>query len=364
MRELASKAVTQYRSRGLIRVIGLGWLFVGKTIDARCKTLAAFWNHLLEREYSLGTIFIAYYRGFDPKTYCWLDISHNDPDDYAADPAEYADVNTGYRDVIGNDYSFHRFSSRYTDAIPELFGTIEGGTFRPSDRAERSLPELLRTTGSLVLKPMKGSQGSGFYHLEYDGSRVLVNGEERDEKTVESIVDDCTAYTVTEYVRQHDYAAQIYDRTPNTIRVLTIVDPDTGDPVLLRACHRFGSSESHPTDNWSRSGYAAPLDVDTGTIKEIVLLDESGRRSSRETHPETGSQVAGITVPFWNETTAVVLRLADIHRPAPIIGWDVIISEDGPKVVEANTPGQHLIQFERGVYEDERFRSLVDNHPA
>ncbi|WP_276253242.1 sugar-transfer associated ATP-grasp domain-containing protein [Halomontanus rarus] len=360
MWKLLERVTTYYHSEGLLRLIGGIWLILGQNVHSACFTLAQLWDDICEREYSLRTIFVSYYRGFKPKTYCWLDIQNNDPNCYAADVGEYAGLNSGYEDVTGNDYAFYRLSKRYTDAIPDLYGTIENGGFVPVDTQENSILDLVRTHRIIVLKPMTGSQGDGFYRIEYNGSGFLINDELRSGQEVQDTIEKLTNYTVTEYITQHDYCSQIYERTPNTIRILTIIDPRTHESVVLRACHRFGSSDSYPTDNWSRSGYAAPVDVDTGRIKEIILLNEIGQRFYSEQHPETGSQVTGITVPYWEKSKDVVRRLADLHRPAPIIGWDVIITEDGPIIIEANTPGDHLIQFEKGLYEDARFRRLMN----
>jgi hypothetical protein len=170
---------------------------------------------------------------------------------------------------------------------------------------------------------------------------------------------DLDGYLVTEFVSQHPYAADIYPGATNTIRLYSIVDPETGAASVLQATHRFGSSDSEPTDNWSRGGYCAPIDVETGRIKRLNVLDGCHRKRL-ECHPETDARVAGVTVSFWEAVRALVRTVAELHYQAPLVGWDVVVGEAGPVLIEGNArPDPDLLQMERGVLTDPRARRLL-----
>jgi hypothetical protein len=163
---------------------------------------------------------------------------------------------------------------------------------------------------------------------------------------------------VTEFVRQHAYADAIFPDATNTLRVHSIVDPETGTPAIFRPVHRFGSAESAPTDNGSRGGYVAPVDERTGEIGRLVVLDDPPR-SRPERHPETGCVVRGVTVPYWEDVRELVRDAADLHGQAPLVGWDVVVTGDGPVLIEGNArPSPILLQLERGLFEDRRMRRL------
>jgi hypothetical protein len=226
--------------------------------------------------------------------------------------------------------------------------------------AEDTLPEILTREGKLVLKPMTGGKGKGVCVLHGTERTRLENGTETIEAPVGNLIADLDGYLVTEFVRQHGYAEQIFPEATNTIRIHSIVDPNSGEISLLRASHRFGSPKSIPTDNWSRGGYVAPIDIDTGEIGRLIVLDDPPR-SRPQRHPETGAQVAGVTVPYWEELCDLVREAAELHRYAPFVGWDVAVTDEGPLLVEANArPSVVGLQLTEGLYRDQRVRTLLE----
>jgi hypothetical protein len=211
----------------------------------------------------------------------------------------------------------------------------------------------------LVLKPRAGSKGDGVHIVEWSDEGFSVDGRPVQRVDVESLVDGLDDYIATEFVTQHAYADSIYRDATNTLRVFSIVDPETGEAGVLRAAHRFGSAASAPTDNWSRGGYCAPVDVDIGRVGRLVTLEDPPR-SRHERHPETGERVEGVTVPYWEEVRELVRTVADLHSQAPLVGWDIAVGEAGPVLIEGNErPGKELLQLERGIFEDPRARHLL-----
>src|SRR5690606_10909580 len=55
-----------------------------------------------------------------------------------------------------------------------------------------------------------------------------------------------------------------------------------------------------------------------------------------EHHPDTGVCFEGFTLPYWNDTTNLVLRAHQAFPELGVIGWDVAITEQGPVLIEAN----------------------------
>ena len=189
---------------------------------------------------------------------------------------------------------------------------------------------------------------------------IHINGEHEGEDHLSTLVDRLDRYLVFEYVSQHDYAEDIYPDATNTLRLHTIVNPETHEVSMVRPLHRFGSAQSAPTDNWSRGGYIAPIDEVSGRVGSLLVV-EGSERTKRKTHPETGSRIAGIDVPYWEAACELVTKAARIHSNCPVIGWDVLISPDGPVLIEANArPSVLGLQMESGLWSDIRFRKLCD----
>ncbi len=55
---------------------------------------------------------------------------------------------------------------------------------------------------------------------------------------------------VTPLVREHDYAHRMCPSSSNTLPLLTLRDPTSGEPFVAAALQRFGTSESGWVDNW------------------------------------------------------------------------------------------------------------------
>ena len=58
--------------------------------------------------------------------------------------------------------------------------------------------------------------------------------------------------------------------------------------------------------------------------------------STVDVHPESRERIEGTPVPFFSEALAVCKRAHQLIGRAPLIGWDVAITADGPILVEGN----------------------------
>ncbi|MGW8179033.1 MAG: sugar-transfer associated ATP-grasp domain-containing protein, partial [bacterium] len=64
------------------------------------------------------------------------------------------------------------------------------------------------------------------------------------------------------------------------------------------------------------------------------------------------------------EAEEMVINASDMLRDElPYIGWDVIITEDGPRIIEGNPwPGIQLIQVHYPLFNNVRFREFMEFH--
>lgn len=350
-----------YAEQGPIRTIGAVIRFVGNEIVERRVRLDEIREEDAGRGYPLGLRLRAARHGVSAHTYLWLGLDAADVDRYLTSSAPFREVNDGHVRPIHDKYTFQLLTEPYVGSLPTLYGVIDQGTFTaPVDpHRDDDVLAVLERAGALVLKPTTGLKGTGIYVLESGDEGILVNGQSRERAAVAELLGGLDEYLVTAFVRQHAYAASIFPAATNTLRVFSILDPDTGDAHVLRATHRFGSAASAPTDNWSRGGYCAPVDVETGVIGRLLRI-EGTQRVSLDHHPETGAPVEGVTVPAWDAVRDLVGDVATLHRQAPFVGWDVVVSADGPVLLEGNArPGIRLLQLERGALEDERLRRLL-----
>jgi hypothetical protein len=198
---------------------------------------------------------------------------------------------------------------------------------------------LLAARGELVVKPRNGMQGSGV--------RIVRPG------------DDDRRPRPNEFasikVVQHPYAAAIYPHSVNTVRVVTAWDAEADDFFVMAAAHRFGTATSGRVDNWSAGGVASGVDLETGRLAPAIRQVNFDRdRTWWRRHPDTGAPIEGVEIPHFARMCGELLELCR-RFPQIFVGWDVVITEDGWTVLEANRfPALNLFQLHRPLLADPR----------
>lgn len=303
------------------------------------------------------------------------DLDSHDPDAFLSELQRYRlykSLNGEHRYLIDDKLSQHWMLSDYPSNRPTAYGLVDRGRLHstgdtaydgdPRPVAE-VLPSMIRDHGTLVLKQLRGKAGKEVLICEYDGEYRL-DGEDVSEETLVDELAELSHYLVTEYVEQHDYANELYPHSPNTIRVLTLWDNELGELHTPFAAQRIGTDQSRPIDNFSAGGIAAEIDVETGELGSAVQFPFSGDVSWYDTHPDTGAQLKGATVPDWESILETVEEIALANTDIPAIGWDVIVDGSGePVIIEANTGTDFdMVQVHRPLLEDQRVARIAARH--
>ena len=144
----------------------------------------------------------------------------------------------------------------------------------------------------------------------------------------------------------HPDMAAIAGPAIGCIRVVTVND-GTG-PAPAYAVWKLPAPRAMSDNFWQAGSLLAHLDLSTGSVTRCVIgtgLDQQ----EAATHPVSGAPIVGATMPHWDDT----LRIAcDAHAVFPefgICGFDIAVTEDGPKVLECNdNPSHNLYQIGAG----------------
>lgn len=206
-------------------------------------------------------------RGYRPVSYTLYDLSPARAGEYLPDKARLQTLYSSRaastffingpfaRTVLDDKLLFTTLLSPQLP-IPSILALIEKGeTFVREHTHKHDVLSLAEAHGSVILKPSDGSRGRGIHRPDLEPTPIL-NGRAVTPEQVRELTKKLDNYLVTEAVQQAPYAETICPVTTNTLRVMTFVDPDTHEPFIARAVHRFGSHETRPTDNWSRGGTA------------------------------------------------------------------------------------------------------------
>lgn len=315
-----------------------------------------------------------YRHGFASSRGELYDISPDNVDAYLSDAdwTKTRHVVKPYESGLMVKPLFHRLlSETHAHLLPDAYGIISDGTIAQPTGFDGDLADIddllaLARRQPLVIKPVDGLMGKDVHVLGSDEGALTVDGAATRPTEARELLADVPESIIVEYVQQAGYASDIYPKTPNTIRLLTMVDPDDDEPFLAAAVHRFGTAQSEPVDNASAGGVFAGIDRETGTFKEVVTPAESGAVNRFTEHPDTGVAITGQTVPGWERITEQVLDLtAEFGWMWPCVGWDVIATdEDGSlSIIEGNE--RSAVDFHQ-TYEpllaDDRVRRFYEHH--
>lgn len=138
--------------------------------------------------------------------------------------------------------------------------------------------------------------------------------------------------TLTDWLGRSDVA---------NMRIVTGHFPDEA-PCIIAAGLRVPSRFT--TFGHDRSVLMAPVGLSDGRLGVAHLRNTCG--SGYAKHPDTGADIAGRILPRWNEMKELVLAAHHTCPWMPFIGWDVVDSDQGLVLLEANAYwGANVVQL-------------------
>jgi Sugar-transfer associated ATP-grasp len=253
--------------------------------------------------------------------------------------------------------------------VPKVYAVIEHGTVLP---LKQPIPPVVQSTwlntcqaanGRIVIKPVAGAGGNGVTVLSAQDGLLYLGDERITEGEAQALVNSLDEYILSEFVQQGEYAATLFPHTANTIRIVTIIDPDTGEPHMAFACQRVGSERSRPVDNFSKGGLFSEIDLESGRLGLFACMAGDQHVTWLERHPDTSARLEGIQVPQWDELKGTILAAASSLPYLKSLAWDIVVLDDGVSVLEADAYGvdQDLIPH-HPLLKDERVRRFFEYH--
>lgn len=231
-----------------------------------------------------------------------------------------------YSNVVTPGFTFSKY--HFYKRIPDLFSREI--IVAPYCGEERFI-DFLKRHKRIVVKPDTGSAGKGVEALEYTDD--LAAKQYFDTTTIEEPI------ICEEFIRQHDVLNQLNPYAVNSIRLVSLLHDN--EVKILSATLKIGAGEEI-TDNLSRGGIGAQVDVDTGIV---TTYGKDFERNTYTHHPVTGKQIIGLQIPNWDMAVSIV---KSAHKRLPqclLYGWDIAITENGVDIVEANNkPGCRIMQ--------------------
>jgi len=306
--------------------------------------------------------------GFLSLTYRMCQIDRFGPQNYVTDRMRYLRtpfLNGSYAVVLDDKLIFNEVFRRHPGLLPETYALLRRDRVVPlnSDRvcSYDDILKLLERKHRLIIKPTTGGGGGNVVLLEQRESGAAWNGEAVGPEQIRARMKENRDRLVMEFVEQARYAREIHGASANTIRVLCLWDDDENRPFAARAVQRFGSPATAPVDNITQGGLDAAVDLETGRLGKGARMTPEGRPEFHEHHPDTGARIEGVVVPHWRETLSALLAVAEKYPNLPYVGWDVLITDDGFRLLEGNNmSGLWMFQVHGPLLADPRVRRFYE----
>jgi hypothetical protein len=127
---------------------------------------------------------------------------------------------------------------------------------------------------------------------------------------------------------------------------------ERGEYEVTNAAFRMAQGDNIVVDNFHAGGILAKVDIRTGVLGRATdgALALGPGTGWCERHPETGGTILGRRLPLWPQVLDLARRAhATAFRDHVVIGWDVAICDDGPRLIEGNKgPDLDLVQRSHG----------------
>lgn len=250
---------------------------------------------------------------------------------------------------LQNKWFFYLHFARLGMPVPECYGVFDANFGFTADgetlRSEADLRALIERRGitNFVTKPVSGSQGRGVKLITVVGDgEVYVEGSGEpglDLNELATVLQDTSSMghgagtLVQQQLAQHQALRELSPTAAANIRVITLRRPN-GSAVVTSASMRIGRVGASMS-NASQGGLLARVDPATGVINAVRDGMYIGSQLV-ENHPDTGLRLTGRTVPHWDDVLAICLNGARNLPGMASVGWDVILTDEGPKLLEGN----------------------------
>ena len=243
--------------------------------------------------------------------------------------------------VMSDDkYVFSMTFGKYIE-VPQTYAIIENGKLVAvsEEISDENLYSFLVDKNGGVIKDRCGYNGYGIYVFKVIDNNLTYNGKIVSKEELSDIVADFKAGIVQSSVEQGSFENELFSGSVNTIRIISMKKKNEDCHEIVAAVQRIGTKRSAPVDNFSQGGGSALINIETGEIGAMTCIDSFDKNDNRvyfNTHPDSGAQIKGKTIPKWNEIKKEIVNITRKIPYFPIIAWDIAVKDDGIAVIEIN----------------------------
>lgn len=291
-------------------------------------------------------VFYAVYGGFVADQIALYDLNLKNRKEYLSEFDWYKSryINEPYNFILNNKIVCSDILKQYIKVPTTYFIKIKGKmySFDGKECSFEDIYNLLKKEKSLYIKPISIGKGIGVNKLSFENNTLFIDYSKVKKHDFEQFLDNRDNWFISESVVQSKELDKLYDKTTNTIRLITVRDKTTNKCKVLYAVQRIGTKDTIPVDNGSKGGLVANIDLDTGVLSSAKSIKKI---CNYDIHPDSKNPILGIKIENWDNIKKQFVELMEKLPYLYFVAWDVILTSDGPVVIEANTSsGVNIIQ--------------------
>ena len=257
--------------------------------------------------------------------------------------------------------AFAKFcAERQVSALPVLL-SVHDGELRGTAKLPRS---------DLFVKPVCGRGGRGAERWDHvgDGFYQHCTGQKLSAGALLNRLRYLSTWQpmlVQVRAENHPALRDLSNGALNTVRMISCLD-EQERPEIIAAVFRMAVGDNVTVDNVHAGGLGVAIDMTEGRLMQGTDMGVSARLGWIDRHPDTGGQITGRVLPMWSDVCDLVRKAHFAFRDWVVVGWDVAIMADRPRLVEGNNgPDIDLVQRPlRRSFGDARFGELLAHHLA
>lgn len=196
------------------------------------------------------------------------------------------------------------------------------------------LEALLEMPGQWVFKVIDGECGEGVYLVTIEDGKLTIGDKSYSLREFRDEIIGKARWLIQPVVVQHDDLKAFGTKSVNTIRAITIRGK-SGEIGIFNAFLRLGADSESFVDNRAMGGFGVGIDLDTGKLMKYGFPHDSFGVKAEE-HPVSGIVFENYQLPFWEETVDLIKKAHKQFYALQSIGWDVVITPNGPILLEGN----------------------------
>jgi hypothetical protein len=144
-------------------------------------------------------------------------------------------------------------------------------------------------------------------------------------------------------IKSHETIRKMNATALNTSRIVTILNGK--DPEYLTGFQSFATGDTE-IDSWGEGSVYVGFNYRKSVLTGLGFYHPTVAKYARaKAHPDSGINFDGYFIPYLNESVELCLKAHRLLYNNFIIGWDIVITDEGPLILEANEkPGMNAVQ--------------------